>query len=72
MNDVVNLRRFRKQKARDEAQKQAEANRIAHGRTKAERRIATAEADAARRHIDGHKLEKNSAAPGDESGSRKS
>ena len=33
MADVINLRRFRKQKARDEAGARAEANRLAFGRT---------------------------------------
>jgi hypothetical protein len=33
--DVVNLRQFRKRKARDEKEKNAEQNRISFGRTKA-------------------------------------
>ena len=57
--DVVNLRQFRKQKARSEKDKQAEQNRIAFGRTKAERKLTEAERDKAARHIDGHKLDRD-------------
>lgn len=35
--DVVNLRQFRKAKARDEKERRAEQNRISFGRTKAEK-----------------------------------
>ena len=35
--ETVNLRRFRKRKARQEKEKAAEANRVAFGRTKAEK-----------------------------------
>ena len=34
--DLVNLRQFRKRKARAQKEKTAEQNRIAHGRSKAE------------------------------------
>ena len=37
MGDVVNLNKFRKQRARTEAERTAEQNRLKHGRTKAER-----------------------------------
>jgi Domain of unknown function (DUF4169) len=37
--DVVNLRQFRKQKARTEKDKSAEQNRISFGRTKAEKKL---------------------------------
>ncbi len=37
--DVVNLRQFRKQKARTEKDKCAEQNRISFGRTKAEKEL---------------------------------
>lgn len=40
--DVVNLRQFRKQKARSVKEKQAEQNRISFGRTKAEKNLTTA------------------------------
>ena len=37
MGDVVNLNRFRKKKQREEKAKQAEINRIRHGRTKTQK-----------------------------------
>ncbi|HET9960487.1 MAG TPA: DUF4169 family protein [Polyangiaceae bacterium] len=37
MGNVVNLNKFRKQKAKAQREKQAEVNRRLHGRTKAER-----------------------------------
>jgi hypothetical protein len=53
--DVINLRRARKAKARGAAEAQAQANRIAHGRTKQEKKTTKAENDAATRRLDGHK-----------------
>lgn len=58
MGDVVNLRLARKRQARAEHDTKAAANRVLHGRTKAEK---TAEKTARRRDealIDGHRLEK--------------
>ena len=55
MADVVNLKRARKATARVEQEKTAEANRRAHGRSKAERTLTKAEAEAAARKLDGHK-----------------
>jgi hypothetical protein len=37
MGKVVNLNKFRKRKAKEQAAKQADTNRRVHGRTKAER-----------------------------------
>ncbi|MCV9960975.1 DUF4169 family protein [Pararhizobium sp. BT-229] len=37
--DVINLRQFRKQKARTEKDRLAEQNRISFGRTKAEKQL---------------------------------
>jgi hypothetical protein len=61
MAEIVNLRRARKQKARTEAGKQAEQNRIAFGRTKAERNLTEAERAKAERHIEGHRLSRDDA-----------
>jgi hypothetical protein len=47
MAEIVNLRRARKAKAREEAARTAAANRFQHGRTKAEK--AREAADRARR-----------------------
>ena len=57
MADIVNLNRARKAKARDAAQVTATANRIAHGRTKAEKQAAKAEAERRQRDLDGAKRE---------------
>lgn len=57
MGTVINLNRYRKQKARKERAKQADSNRRVHGRTKQERNVETLRKDVDRRHIDGHKLE---------------
>lgn len=40
--DVVNLRQFRKVKARSEKEKQAEQNRLTFGRSKAEKNLTAA------------------------------
>ena len=57
MGDVVNLNRARKAKVRDDAKSAAAANRVAHGRTKAEK--ASDAAEQARRDalLDGAKRE---------------
>ncbi|SCX30415.1 hypothetical protein DSM25558_4959 [Agrobacterium sp. DSM 25558] len=55
---VVNLRQFRKQKARDEKEKQAEQNRLTFGRTKAEKNLTSALNDKAARELDQGKLDK--------------
>ncbi len=39
MGDLINLNRFKKRIARDEAAKQADANRAVFGRTKSERTL---------------------------------
>ncbi|OYR13641.1 DUF4169 family protein [Brucella grignonensis] len=44
MSEIVNLRQFKKNKARASKEKQAEQNRILFGRTKAEKDFAQAEA----------------------------
>ncbi len=56
MAEIVNLRRARKRRARQEAEQQAQQNRIAFGRTKAERSHTEAERDKAARTLDGHRL----------------
>ncbi len=55
MADIINLRRFRKIKARDQDDKVAEANRQKFGRTKSEKLLAKAEAANAAKLLDGHK-----------------
>ena len=56
MGEIVNLRRFRKDKARADDARQAESNRLKFGRSKSEKQRTSTEQDAARRQLDGHKL----------------
>ncbi|QUS35839.1 DUF4169 family protein [Falsirhodobacter algicola] len=54
MGKVVSLRAARKAKDRAERRAEADANAAKFGRTKAERHRQTAEAEKARRDLDGH------------------
>ncbi|MFC5392939.1 DUF4169 family protein [Bosea vestrisii] len=56
MAEIVNLRRARKARDRASAEAQAEQNRIAFGRTKAERKLTEAEKRLAERRLEGHRL----------------
>jgi len=56
--DVVNLRQFRKQKARSDKDKQAEQNRLSFGRTKSEKSLTAALNDKAKRQLDQGKLDR--------------
>lgn len=62
--EIINLRQFRKQKARRDGEAQAAENRVRHGRDKA----ARAEDDQTRRRadqdLDGKKLESEPETPG--------
>lgn len=55
MADILNLRLARKRKAREDAARKADENRILHGRTGAERREAKLRAHAEQRRLDGHR-----------------
>ena len=57
MGDVVNLRRIRKAKVRDDDVKVADANRLKFGRTKAERKLTDATNRLVEKSLDGHKRE---------------
>ena len=59
MNEIVNLKRVRKGKARAEAEASAAANRAAHGRSKAEKQSSKAKAETASRQLDAHKRDKD-------------
>ena len=54
MGDLVNLRRVRKRKQRDQKARKADENRAAHGRTRQERDLSDARKRAAEKHLDGH------------------
>jgi hypothetical protein len=57
MAEIVNLRRARKQKSRAEREERAAANRLEHGRTRAEREALELERHLAGRRLDWHRLE---------------
>lgn len=59
MADVVNLNRFRKDKARETEKRRAAENRVAFGRTKAEKAVEKAVLERAARTLDGAKQEKS-------------
>lgn len=63
MAEIINLRRVRKQRARQEAEQQAQQNRVTFGRTKAERSLTEAERDKAARTLDGHHLARSDDEP---------
>lgn len=54
---VVNLRQWRKDRARDEKRRAADGNAAKHGRTKAERAAEDEARVRAARHLDEHKRE---------------
>jgi hypothetical protein len=57
MGKVVNLRRARKAKVRDQTEKDAAANRLKHGTPKTSRAATAAENGRAARAADSHKIE---------------
>lgn len=57
MGDIVNMRQFKKNKARDSRNKQAEQNRVLFGRTKAEKDFAKEETRKAENFLTNNKLE---------------
>jgi hypothetical protein len=63
MAEIINLRRARKEKARDERKNEADTNRLRFGRTRAQK--AADRDEEARRHrtLDGKRLTRQ---PGDE------
>ncbi len=59
MAEIVNLRQFRKQKARGEKERQAEQNRLSFGRSKAEKSLTAAINEKAEKTLDQGRLEKD-------------
>lgn len=59
MAEIINLRQARKQKARAEKEARADANRIAFGRSKAEKNLTKAEQELAKSRLDSHKRDDN-------------
>jgi hypothetical protein len=56
--EVINLRRARKAKARDERQRTAAANRAAFGQSKAAKTQRTSERERAERTLEGHRRDR--------------
>lgn len=57
MAEIVNLTKARKQRAKAEKEKTAQANRVLHGTPKALRKLDDARKDQADQRLSGHKLE---------------
>ena len=57
MGDLVNLRTARKRSKRRQAERTAATNRLAHGRSKAERTVEQSQNDKARKGLDQHRIE---------------
>jgi Domain of unknown function (DUF4169) len=55
MAEIVNLRAARKRKAREDADRTAQANRALFGRIKSDKQRERAEKDKARAFVDGHR-----------------
>ncbi len=53
--DIINLRNVRKVKARADAEKQADENRVKFGRSKAEKSLSAATKNLTDKSLDGHK-----------------
>jgi hypothetical protein len=59
MTEIVNLRRARKDKARQQRESEADANRRRFGRTKAEKAADKDAQDRVRREVDGKKIDRD-------------
>ena len=57
MGDIVNLKRFRKRSEREQAAKEAEANRARFGRSKSERAADATRARRANELLDQHRID---------------
>jgi uncharacterized protein DUF4169 len=55
--EIVNLRKARKEAKKREDAERAAANRIAYGRTKAQRESHEGHKNKLSRHLDGHKID---------------
>jgi hypothetical protein len=57
MGEIVNLKRFRKRGEREQAAKEADANRARFGRSKSERAAETMRARRANEILDRHRID---------------
>jgi hypothetical protein len=60
MGEIVNLRRARKARDKRAKEQAAQANRAAHGRSKAERELNAAQARLQNTKLDGHRRDRDS------------
>ncbi|PRD45162.1 DUF4169 domain-containing protein [Phyllobacterium phragmitis] len=68
MSDIVNLRQFKKRKARDEKEKAAAGNRVRHGRTGAEKNFEREQARKTSQFLDDNRIEPANTAPDEAEG----
>jgi len=57
MGEIVNLNRWRKAKTKEDKARQADANRVAFGRTKAQKDAERKQTEQAARELDGKHIE---------------
>ena len=57
MGDLVNLKRFKKRREREQSERQAETNRALHGRTKSQRAADAKHAARERDLLDQHRID---------------
>lgn len=57
MGPIINLRTARKRAKRAKAEREAAANRLAHGRSKADRNLERSRSDKDNRSLDHHRIE---------------
>ena len=61
MGELVNLRRYKKRGERAQSAKEAEANRVRFGRSKAERTVDTEHTRRANELLDQHRIDEEGA-----------
>lgn len=57
MGDLVNLKRFKKRREREQSERQAETSRVLHGRTKSQRATDEMRASRQRDLLDQHRID---------------
>ncbi len=58
MAELINLRTARKQAKRQQDEERASANRLAHGQSKAARKLTATQEAKAKRDLEGHRINK--------------
>lgn len=57
MAEIINLRQYRKRRAKDVARRKADANAADHGRSGAEKDLTEAREVKSEKDLDGHRLD---------------